>query len=383
MKKQIFPKEILDNTFEVHQFSHSRKSVIIYTALLLLLLGILISLPLIKIDIYTSARGIIKSERERVELIPAQSGKVIFSNITNNMNVVKGDTLLLIENLIGEEKERLISKQINEYQTFIKDIQKLLSNKDFNTKHLQTSRYLSDYNLFMQGLNERQLKYDKAKNDYTRDSILYSKEVISKSNFEKIELAYELSVNNLKQWREQYQNKWEIALVEFNTAVLELQSNEKQLQQNISQYILIAPLSGTLFSSKGVFENNFINAGQSLGEISPNGDLVVESYVSPNDIGYLKESVKTKFQIDAFNYNQWGMATGEVIEIGKDIELINNTPVFKIRCQMDNKVLKLKNGFEGKLKKGMTLNARFLLTERSLFDLLYDKVDDWLNPSKK
>ena len=34
-------------------------------------------------------------------------------------------------------------------------------------------------------------------------------------------------------------------------------------------------------------------------------------------------------------------------------------------------------------EKGMTLNARFLLTERTLFDLLYDKVDDWLNPSNK
>jgi len=66
MKKQIFPKEILGNTFEVHQFSHSRKSIIIYTVLLLLLLGILISLPLIKTDVYTSARGIIKSEKERV-----------------------------------------------------------------------------------------------------------------------------------------------------------------------------------------------------------------------------------------------------------------------------------------------------------------------------
>ena len=299
------------------------------------------------------------------------------------MNVVKGDTLLLIENLIGEEKARLVSKQINEYQTFIRDIRKLLSNKDFNPTHLQTSRYLSEYSLFMQGLDERQLKYDKVKKDYTRDSILYSKEVISKSNFEKIELEYELSVNNLKQWKKQHQNKWEIALVEFNTAVLELQSNEKQLQQNVSQYTLVAPLSGTLFSAKGVFENNFINAGQSLGEISPLGDLVVESYVTPSDIGYLKVGMNTKFQIDAFNYNQWGMATGEITEIGSDIELIDNTAVFKIRCQMDKKVLKLKNGFEGKLKKGMTLNARFLLTERSLFDLLYDKVDDWLNPSRK
>jgi len=308
---------------------------------------------------------------------------VIFSNIKNNINVTKGDTLLLVENLIGEEKMRLVSKQINEYLRFIEDIRKLLSNKDFKTKNLQTSRYLSEYNLFMQGLDERQLKYDKVKKDYTRDSILYSKEVISKSNFEKIELEYELSVNNLRQWKKQHQNKWEIALVEFNNATLELQSTERQIKQGISQYILIAPLSGTFFETKGITENNFINAGQTLGEISPNGDLVVECYVSPSDIGYLKLETKAKFQIDAFNYNQWGMVTGEIVEIGKDIELIENTPVFKIRCQMAQQALHLKNGFEGRLKKGMTLNARFFLAERTVFDLLYDGIDDWLNPSNK
>ena len=29
----------------------------------------------------------------------------------------------------------------------------------------------------------------------------------------------------------------------------------------------------------------------------------------------------------------------------------------------------------------MLVNARFELTERTLFDLLYDKMDDWVNPS--
>jgi len=43
----------------------------------------------------------------------------------------------------------------------------------------------------------------------------------------------------------------------------------------------------------------------------------------------------------------------------------------------------LKNGYEGKLKKGVTLQARFVVTERSLWQLLYDKVDDWVNPNIK
>lgn len=39
-----------------------------------------------------------------------------------------------------------------------------------------------------------------------------------------------------------------------------------------------------------------------------------------------------------------------------------------------------KSGKKGVLKKGMTVSAHFMITERSLFDLLYQKIDDWANP---
>jgi HlyD family secretion protein len=29
----------------------------------------------------------------------------------------------------------------------------------------------------------------------------------------------------------------------------------------------------------------------------------------------------------------------------------------------------------------MTLQARFMVAERTLWQLLYDKVDDWMNPN--
>ena len=43
----------------------------------------------------------------------------------------------------------------------------------------------------------------------------------------------------------------------------------------------------------------------------------------------------------------------------------------------------LKNGYSRPLKKGMTLQARFVITKRSLWQLVYDKIDNWLNPILK
>lgn len=56
-------------------------------------------------------------------------------------------------------------------------------------------------------------------------------------------------------------------------------------------------------------------------------------------------------------------------------------PLFRVRCSLDQTYLELQNGFRGDIKKGMTFQARFIVSRRSLFQLLYDKVDDWLNPT--
>jgi HlyD family secretion protein len=42
----------------------------------------------------------------------------------------------------------------------------------------------------------------------------------------------------------------------------------------------------------------------------------------------------------------------------------------------------LKNGVEGKIIKGMTLTGNFFLVKRRIMDLLFDRVDDWINPNK-
>ena len=121
---------------------------------------------------------------------------------------------------------------------------------------------------------------------------------------------------------------------------------------------------------------------KSLGEISPDSGLIAETYVAPKDIGLLKIGTKARFQIDAYNYNEWGMATGKITSISSDIFMQNGAqPFFKVRCLLDKNSLNLKNGYVGKIKKGMTLQARFFVTRRTLFQLLYDKADDWLNPN--
>jgi|GEM_PF-3871379 hypothetical protein len=117
---------------------------------------------------------------------------------------------------------------------------------------------------------------------------------------------------------------------------------------------------------------------------SPAGDItdsiIGECYVTSKDIGLIKIEQPVKFQVDAYNYNYFGAGTGKIYFIDDDYFLSDKTPVYRVRFQMNEKKLKLSSGFSGELKKGMGLQARFKICNRTLWQLLYEKIDDWINP---
>ena len=142
-------------------------------------------------------------------------------------------------------------------------------------------------------------------------------------------------------------------------------------------------MAGTITGYTGIKEGNFISPNQSIARIAPDDDLLVECFVTPNDIGLIEQGMPATFQFHAFNYNLWGVASGKISEISSNVINLNNRPFFRVRCQLDQRFLKLKNGYTGNLKKGMTLTGRFKVADRSLYQLLYDKADNWLNPKRK
>lgn len=380
MNKQIFPKEIIESTIEVHLFKHTNRSKIIYSVILLSLIGALVSLLYIKVSIYNTSQGLIRPDKERILLQSGISGKVIFHNLKNNAQVTKGDTLLLINNVAITQKISNTNNLIEEGNNFISDLKMISSNKIIVSK-LQTLKYKQEYNLYKQKLSELNTRFRKIKDDYQRNTQLFKKGVIAKTNLNDSKLSYDLALNAIYQYKKQQKSNWQSQLVEYKNQLKELKNNQIQLDENNSLSIIKSPVTGTLLNVRGIENGSFIQSGLQLAEISPKSNLIVECFINPSDIGLLKKENKVNFQVSAFNYNQWGLASGEVISISNDIQMVNDIPMFRILCSLDQEFLQLKNGFKGQLKKGMLVNARFELTQRTLFDLLYDKVDDWVNPT--
>lgn len=382
MAKQIFPKEIVENTAEVHQFKHTHKSKIIYSFILLGSISAFISLPFIKIGVYNSSQGLIRPSKERSIIKNINSGKVVFHTLINNLEVRKGDTLLLINNAVITQKINNSLSQLKETKIFIQDLKDLSTQKKISNK-IVSLKYKQEYSYYQQKLSELQTRFQKIKRDYNRNERLFEKGVIARVVLDTNKLEYDLALNAIHQYKKQQHSFWQGQLVKAKNQLKQLENNHAQLEESSSLSVIKAPVSGTLLNIKGIEKGSFIQSGFQLAEISPKAALIVECYISPADIGLLTKENQVKFQVTAFNYNQWGLATGKIVEIGNDVQIVNNTPMFRVLCAIDQEFLQLKNGFKGQLKKGMLVNARFELTERSLFDLLYDKTDDWLNPSSQ
>jgi HlyD family secretion protein len=93
------------NTLENLITKNKTKSISIYLVLILAILIFLIALPLIKVDISSQSRGMIRSTTDNVPLSSLVNGKVTFVQIKNNQGVEQGDTLVLLtqENLDTEK----------------------------------------------------------------------------------------------------------------------------------------------------------------------------------------------------------------------------------------------------------------------------------------
>jgi HlyD family secretion protein len=154
----------------------------------------------------------------------------------------------------------------------------------------------------------------------------------------------------------------------------------KKLRLEQKQYVIIAPISGTIANYKGYAAGTFINNTHVIAEISPDQKLVVECLVATQDIGLVHATQRVRFQMDAYNYNYWGLVEGEVVDIDQHVSQQNDQLFVKVRCRLNRMHLKLKNGYQAGIRKGMTLSAHFIVTRRSLYQLLFDHIDAWLNP---
>lgn len=345
----------------------------------------IICLPFVKVTISVSSQGITRPANERTEVKNIVSGVIENINYKEGDTVLKGAVILRIRDEVSPSKRLLNNFEISQRENFIHDLQLLTAfplNEPLLGK-LVSPLYKEQLNEYLTAAAQQQADLRKATKELNMNKQLVDEKVIAPKEFFDTQVAYDKAVAASKSLENAQKSNWQQDLIKYRMESSQYRQELSQVNSDAGFYEVKAPVSGTIQDINTLYAGGLLQAGATVCSISPNDSLLGECYVSSKDIGLIHIGQSVIFQVDAFDYNYFGTLSGKVVSINNDytIQQQGQSPAFVVRCKFDNTKLKLRNGYQNSLKKGLTYQARFIIGKRTLWQLLWDKMDNWLNPN--
>lgn len=376
--KELFPKEFINSSIEHYTFKVRRSHSGIYLSILIAISSLLLCLPFVHLNVTTLTSGIIDTKTQRYKLSSTVGGQLVFHQLVENRLVKKGDTILRLNSSSLEKELAQIKVRIQKLNNFLADLEILLHDPEKASP--ATSRYKVERFKYQAKLDQLIFNKQALKVIFQRQEKLLKERVIAQVEFDRDQSNYLRADKEIELFNKTSKSSWVEASINLKEELQTLLLRGKQIENELPKFTLIAPATGELQNVQSISIGQYTQAGSTLAEITPDSTLTAVCWVLPKKVGLLNRGLEGVFRIDAFNYNDWGQINGTITAISSDAYIINNQPLFKVTCSLDKSQLQLKNGFVGHLKKGMTFQSSFIVAKRSLYQLLYDKVDDWLNP---
>lgn len=356
----------------------------IYCLSLLAIGSSLFILPVVYIDISIKTTGIVRPLHERTEIRSVVPGVIDSVMYKEGDLVQKGATIIRIRDRATGNKRRQHQFEIFQREPFVHDLEILLAAKEITRDiltRLISPLYKQQTERFLIQKTEYEASLAKAAKELEINASLAKDKVISSKEFFDIKVNFEKARSVYQAFAQEQLSRWQQDLVSYGLALSQSRQQVQQIDIDAGYYEVRSPVTGSIQGINTLYAGSLLQANEPICSISPEEKMIGECYVRTKDIGLLKNGQLARFRFEAFDYRYFGVLTGRITGIDHDFTLVENTPVFKVRCVFDSTRLCLKNGFAGRLKKGLGFQASFMVTRRSLWQLLFDKLDDWFNPN--
>ncbi len=312
------------------------------------------------------ARIVVTSVNPPADLEARTSGKIVRLFVGNNERVESGDVLAMIENPAGFEdvrrlKEELAALDSGRLEEVASDLPEL-SNAQLGTIQADYSIFLKAYRDYAEfrrldyhqrrivllrselvkqqelgrSLRERariaEEEYNIAQRQANRDADLYEQSVVSQADMEQ---SHAETLVKKNQWQEIVsliaQNNIDVGRIDEQIVDLELKQQEElsryistleesynNLQASVASweqnYLLVAPVSGTVTFTRFWSENQNVKAGEKVLTIIPreSGSMMGRINLPMEGAGEVKIGDQVNIQFDNFPHLEYGMVKGRV-----------------------------------------------------------------------
>ena len=99
--------------------------------------------------------------------------------------------------------------------------------------------------------------------------------------------------------------------------IKELDGKIQQIEQTLEYQEVTATVGGKVFDLQA-YRGFVANPSETLLSIVPEDNLIAEIFITSEDIGFVREGMKTDVRFDTFPFSEFGDVKGEVLSIGSD-----------------------------------------------------------------
>lgn len=379
---ELLPTEWVSDSVDTYLYQKRPNRHVIYTVMLAAVSAAIISLPFVYVDITVQSSGFVRPNGEISVITAPMTETVERVSAKEGDKLRKGDEILRFRTSAPDGKIKYQQERSMETNAHIADLELLSRGQRPQAfasaaRQQEYAKYLSE---------QYRLKTDlrQYETEWRRYKVLFDKGLISESEYNEHYYRYQDKVNELHLQQTNQMSAWKTELTNLKMQLKETTSNLIETRSNRNAYVVRSPINGTLEQFPGIYPGSNLQVGATIAVVSPDTSLYIEAYVVPRDIAFIREKMRVKVQIESFNYNEWGTLEGYVQNISSDyIRNNDGQSYYKVKCKLTKNYLELRNSKrKGYVKKGMTGIVHFVVTRRSLFNLLYKNIDEWVNPTQ-
>lgn len=413
MTSKLFRQESIDSKKNrwVGDIVLSRPYSFTYLILIALIIGLIIILFSI-FGTYTkrsTVQGQLVPLSGLMHVYPTQPGVVIQKSVYEGKNVKKGDVLFTVSTtnygIQGDMSAALLDQTKLKEQSIRSEISRMHLLHEDERKNTLNEIKVSEKNLYrVKNLIKNQKSLiELARNNQQRYENAFAQNATSLEDLEdkKINLVNQItqyeSLEREKTLLEKDLNEQKITLnSQVNRQRNEIEALERLLSNNTQELIEIqskqefnvrSHISGTV-GMVNAEVGQFIDLSKPVLTILPeNTPLIAQLYVPSRAIGFVKKNDNVLLRYQAFPYQKFGHAKGQVLSIAstamasQDLktignlsnEQINNEPVYLVRVMLNEQIIKA-YGNNMPLQVGMTLEADIMHETRRLYEWVLEPL---------
>lgn len=325
--------------------------------------------------------GTIRPEDNISSVSNAVTGRIKSISYESGQNVSKGQLLLEIDpTQLEADKESLISQMEEEDKklTALYQIKESIEAKKNKISKEYYEAYLR-YELWQTNLSKLENIKNLNEEKYNQEKALPIS-MTTIAHLHELESEYLISCNNYDDYNLSFQHEIESEIVNFETSKKINNAKLKQIDDSLLFTKVRAPIDGIIQEITVFNENDWIQAGQQLFNLVPNDTVYskVELSIPAKQAGKIESGMIVKMRFPSLPYHEFGGTDGKIITIDPDItKSQNGEAFFVIKTTLDKQTLQDKKGKQYPLKVGLQVDARIILSKKTVLQFILEKMNLW------